>query len=176
MSLEFYDSSGKEISSFTSATKPENGGSGAVRTEAGLNRFVWDMRYPSAYGIDGATFLLGGSLQGPQAIPGEYKAQLRVGDESQAQTFEIEKDPRLSITEPDFRKQLDLSLAVRDKVSETDDAINEIRRVQKQIETATTKATTGARCPTPGASLTTNLTQCSSPCLSLDLLDLTIRR
>ena len=36
---------------------------------AGLHRYIWDMRYPDAQGIDGGTFLAGGNLRGPVAFP-----------------------------------------------------------------------------------------------------------
>ena len=35
-----------------------------------MHRFVWDMRYPDAHGIEGGTYLAGGNLRGPVARPG----------------------------------------------------------------------------------------------------------
>ena len=64
-----------------------------MATEAGLNRFVWDMRYPDAHGIEGGTFFLGGSLRGPEAIPGQYKVKVTVGDQSETQTFRNQDRP-----------------------------------------------------------------------------------
>jgi photosystem II stability/assembly factor-like uncharacterized protein len=137
--LEFQDSSGKTIQKFSSASKAGRG-QAAVTAGAGLNRFVWDMRYPDAHGIESGTYVFGASLRGPEAMPGDYKVKLTAGDQSDTQSFQIKKDPRLPTTQEEYRKQFELLMAVRDKVSAAHDAINEIHRVQKQIESASQKA------------------------------------
>ncbi|MBV9144268.1 MAG: glycosyl hydrolase, partial [Acidobacteria bacterium] len=87
VTIDFLDAQGTVIKSFSSAAKQlssnrgmgtrgaltRGGNENAVRADAGLNRFVWDMRYPDAEGLDGGTFFLGGSLRGPGAAPGHYK-------------------------------------------------------------------------------------------------------
>jgi photosystem II stability/assembly factor-like uncharacterized protein len=150
--LEFLDASGKTIKTLSSEAKgePEMRGRGgrfagsgrvAVSTRAGLNRMIWDMRYPDAQGLQGvSTNLFGGSLRGPEAAPGEYEVKITVGDQSQTQTFEIRKDPRVSTTPEDYRKQLMFLLAARDKLSEANQAINRIRNVQQQVQAALQKA------------------------------------
>ena len=129
--LEFQDANGATIESFSSDAKPKDGDDApAVTTDAGLNRFVWNMRYPDARGIDGGTFFLGGTLSGPRAVPGGYKVKkLTAGGESFTQDFEIKKDPRLATSDPQYVKQFEMSLAVRDRVSELDDAENRINRI-----------------------------------------------
>jgi photosystem II stability/assembly factor-like uncharacterized protein len=147
--IEFLDSAGKTIQSFTNGgpvageqVVRERGGTRGggmrptVQAAAGMNRFEWDMRYPDARGIEGGTFLAGGSLRGPQAIPGGYQVRLTVGGESLTQPFEIKKDPRLAATDQDYQKQFDLLIAIRDRVSAAHDAVNEIRQLQKEIATA----------------------------------------
>ncbi|MGA9976678.1 MAG: hypothetical protein WBP98_17930, partial [Candidatus Sulfotelmatobacter sp.] len=47
--------------------------------------------------------------------------------------LEIKADPRLKIGPDDLAKQFDLLLKIRDKVTETDDAIIQIRDVREQI-------------------------------------------
>ena len=139
VTLEFQDSSGKTIQKFSSATKAGRG-QAAVSGAAGLNRFVWDMRYPDAHGIESGTYVFGASLRGPEAVPGDYKVKLTSGDGADTQSFQIKKDPRLPTTQEEYRKQFDLLIAVRDKVSAAHDAINEIQKTQKQIESASQKA------------------------------------
>jgi len=147
LTIEFMDPQGTVIKSFSSARKesssnrgmgtrgsvPHGGNENAVRTEPGLNRFVWDMRYPDAEGIDGGTYFLGGSLRGPEAAPGRYQVRITIGSISATQSFEIRKDPRVTTADVDYRKQLEFLLAVRDRLSQTDEAINKIRRVQQQV-------------------------------------------
>jgi hypothetical protein len=153
--LEFEDASGNAIKSFNSTPRTEaaptggrpgrgGGESAAPTARAGMNRFSWDMRYPDAHGIEGGTFFLGGSLRGPLAIPGQYKVKITVGDQTATQSFEIKKDPRVSTTTEDYRKQFELALALRDKLSADHDAVNQIHNIQKQIADAMQKASSDA--------------------------------
>jgi len=102
--------------------------------EAGMNRFEWDLRYPDAHGLDGASHLAGGSLRGPVAVPGTYRVRLTVNGESQTQQFNIKTDPRLPTTQEEYQKQFALLIAVRDKLSTTNDAVNQIRRVEAGLK------------------------------------------
>lgn len=140
VSLEFQDASGAPIETFSSAAKPAGRGRDTVKTEVGLNRFVWDLRYPDAHGIAGGTHFLGGTLSGPCATPGNYKVRLTVNGRSFTQDFEIKKDPRLPTSDAEYQKQFQLSLAIRDKVSALDDAVNTINRVLKQLESSSQSA------------------------------------
>jgi hypothetical protein len=91
------------------------------------------MRYP-----DATTFpnliMWAASTQGPRAAPGTYTVRLTAGGQTQTETFEIKKDPRVAATPADFAKQSDLLLKIRDKVSETHGAILQIRQVRAQLE------------------------------------------
>src|SRR4029434_5957612 len=72
-------------------------------------------------------------------VPGAYQVKLTVDGESMVQTFEVKKDPRLETTPADFGKQLDLLLKIRDKFSETSEAILQIRDARKQIDDITNR-------------------------------------
>jgi hypothetical protein len=154
--LEFLDSSGKSINKFTTrlprgggagqgqgpaAEQPAGGGDegffgGAparATTDAGLNRFVWDMRYPDATRFPGM-ILWSGQTNGPRIVPGTYQVKLTVDGQTMTENFEVKGDPRLTTTAADYSKQLDLSLKIRDKLTETHNAIIQIRDVKKQID------------------------------------------
>jgi hypothetical protein len=60
--------------------------------------------------------------------------KLTVEGTAQTQSFEVKADPRLTTTSADYAKQLELGLKIRDKLSETNNAILQIRDVRKQIE------------------------------------------
>src|SRR6185312_2895212 len=60
---------------------------------AGLNSFVWDMRYPSATPIPHSP-LWAGSVEGPRALPGNYQVRLTVDGVSQTRPLVIEPDSR----------------------------------------------------------------------------------
>jgi hypothetical protein len=104
-----------------------------VTTTPGLNRFVWNMRYPEATGFPGMIMWAAGT-QGPRLVPGTYTVRLTANGQTQTQTFEVKKDPRESATQADFAKQLDLLMKIRDKFSETSNAITQIRQVRTQLE------------------------------------------
>jgi len=146
--LTFLDAQGNEIKSFSSeAQEAEQSGSDAgastrkdderkeprLSKEARLNRFVWNMRYPDARKVDGY-MTPAGPLSGPVAAPGTYQVRLTVGGETSTEWFEIQRDPRMPATDEDLRAQFDLLLKIRDKVSETHDAINLLRSVRQQVE------------------------------------------
>ncbi len=151
MTLEFLDPAGKSIRKFTArAQRPAEGatstpappgegggfGGGAaptLPTEVGLNRFVWDTRHAEAVRFPGM-ILWAGNTSGPKVPPGTYQVKLTVEGKTLTQNFEIKPDPRVTTTPADYAKQLELSLKIRDKLSETHNAILQIRDVRKQVE------------------------------------------
>ncbi|HKS22502.1 MAG TPA: glycosyl hydrolase [Thermoanaerobaculia bacterium] len=99
----------------------------------GHNRFVWDLRAAPAKKFEGM-ILWGGSTDGPRIVPGTYTARLTVG-EAPAMTvpFEVREDPRVTATPADLRAQYDFLLGLRDKLTETNEAITRIRDVRRQL-------------------------------------------
>ena len=78
--------------------------------------------------------LWAGSLTGPTAAPGVYTVKLTANGKTQSQTFELKKDPRLSTTPEEYTKQVTLALQVRDKLSETNEAVLRIRQIRTQLQ------------------------------------------
>jgi hypothetical protein len=76
----------------------------------------------------------GGSLDGPLAIPGEYKVELVVGGKTQSENFTIVKDPRAPTTPEQFEQELALGLKIRDRVTEADNAVIRIRAAKDQLK------------------------------------------
>lgn len=134
-SLEILESSGKLIKKFS--TKPDKKAKDEeLKIKQGMNKFVWNMRYPDAEGFDGL-IMWAASLTGPKAVPGIYKAKLTVNGKSSETEFEILKDPRTSGSMADIQAQFDFSIAVRDKLTETNKAIKQIRTTREQINRVT---------------------------------------
>jgi hypothetical protein len=151
--LEFFDSTGKSIRKFTgkiqrtgttnqqgqAAPQPDEGGFGGggaaptVSMDVGLNRFIWDTRYSDAVRFPGM-ILWAGETRGPKIAPGTYQVKLTVDGKTFSQNFEVKPDPRLTTIQADYAKQVELSLRIRDKLTETNNAIIQIRDVRKQIE------------------------------------------
>jgi photosystem II stability/assembly factor-like uncharacterized protein len=108
-----------------------------VSLSAGLNRFVWNMRHPDAVKIEGE----GGTweafenqLVGPQIAPGTYRVRLVVDGETLETEFEVRKDPRVPATQADLDAQFALAMKVHQKLSETHESINAIRKLKKQLD------------------------------------------
>ncbi len=151
--LTFLDAQGNEVKTFSSkrdqeqSTDPEETPVARskekdkekekkeprVSKEAGANRFVWDMRYPEASKVDGYV-AAESALVGPVAPPGTYQVRLTVADQAYSEPFEIYKDPRVTATQADLEAQFALRLKIRDKLSETHDAINMLRNIRRQVE------------------------------------------
>jgi photosystem II stability/assembly factor-like uncharacterized protein len=133
LSLTFLDSGGNEIATYRGRRKGEDL-QPKVRylpTEAGLNRFVWEGRYPDARDVPGAIYRSSG-VQGPLAPPGEYQVRLTCGEASWTQPFTLRKDPRISATDAELQEQFAFLLEIRDKLSETNDAIVHLRTIREQ--------------------------------------------
>ncbi|MDI3341710.1 MAG: glycosyl hydrolase, partial [Sphaerobacter sp.] len=140
VTLTFLDAEGREIRTFSSKApeRPQNGADDEkkeprVPARAGLNRFVWDLRYPAPERVEGYA-TPEATAPGPLAPPGRYQVRLTVGDRSWTEWFEVVKDPRVTATQEDFDAQFALLVQIRDKLSQTHAAVNRIRRIKRQLE------------------------------------------
>jgi len=145
VTIEILEASGKSIKKFSSRVAEgapagpggEEGGffgggpPARVAAEKGLNRFAWDLRYADASRFPGL-IMWAGSTTGPRCVPGAYQVKLTVDGKAMTESFEVKKDPRVPTTQEEFQKQFDLLTKIRDKFSETSEAIIAIRDVRKQ--------------------------------------------
>ena len=109
-----------------------------LSADKGLNRFVWDMRYPGMERFENL-IMWADMEEGPKAVPGSYRAQLMVGDVSQDVVFEIITDPRSSSTAADYAAQFQFVLESRDLLSRTHIEIRKIRQLRSQLENLQTR-------------------------------------
>ena len=131
--LTILDGAGKEIKRFTSKTAATPKEETTLSAKAGLNRFVWDMRYPDAAKVQG-DLTTEKAATGPRANPGNYQAQLTVGDITQSAAFEILPDPRMSVSQADLDAQFALWQQITDKISDTHQGINKVRKIRGQLD------------------------------------------
>ena len=120
VTLTFRDSSGRKI---VDCTSNDTSLSPARRPDAkpGLNRFVWDMKYPGPTRLDyGLAPPRPKPLApdpdnppGPTVVPGTYGVELTVGEKgnskSHAAKFTVVKDPRLPTTAAEYAAQFGLA-------------------------------------------------------------------
>jgi hypothetical protein len=145
LSLDFLDAAGKVIRSYTSkadtSARPPANGDGfftpppppRVANKKGVNTFLWNMRYPDASSFPGM-ILWAASTTGPLVPPGTYKARLTLAGKPVAtETFKIVPDPRVKATLADWQEQSRVALQIRDRFTEANDAVKDIRRVKAEI-------------------------------------------
>jgi photosystem II stability/assembly factor-like uncharacterized protein len=101
---------------------------------AGVNNFVWNMRYPDASSFQGL-IMWAGSTQGPVAPPGSYQVRLLVnGRPAATQTFRLVRDPRArDVTTADLTEQFNFLTRIRNRVSEANDVVKTIRYVRQEL-------------------------------------------
>lgn len=134
VTLRFLDAQGQEINTFSSRDKPNTSGSRPrVPTTAGWHRFLWNMRYPDARPVPGDTSTER-SLSGPLVAPGVYTVELAVDGQVYRTSCEVRVDPHGNASQADLEAQCTLLLNIRDKVSQTHDAINQMASVRQQVE------------------------------------------
>ena len=99
---------------------------------AGLNRANWNLDYPGAVTFPGM-ILWGATTNGPQALPGTYQVRLTADGKSQTQPLVIKKHPLRNTSDADLAEQFNLALQIRDKISEANNAVIEIRRLKAEV-------------------------------------------
>jgi hypothetical protein len=104
----------------------------------GMNRFPWDLHYDEPVQVPGA-FYSGDPPRGPRAMPGDYQVKLTAGGKTQTAPLKLVMDPRIQGAEEAVQKQFELSMQVRDRISQLHTAINEIRDVKSQVKALHTK-------------------------------------
>jgi photosystem II stability/assembly factor-like uncharacterized protein len=141
--LEILDASGKTIRKYSSMEtkrldeppdpddkKPEK----EIKAEAGLNRFVWDLRYEEAHQVPGYyLWEYDSGARGPVAVPGQYQVRLTVGGQSQTAPFEVKLDPRVKVSAADLAQQFDMLMQLHEQINNVYDAVNQIQDVRSQV-------------------------------------------
>lgn len=109
----------------------------------GMNRFVWDLRYPGPDVISSARFSLA-YTGGAWAPPGRYVIRVEVGDTEQEVAVDLAPDPRIpTVGAADLQAQFELTMQVRDHLTEVHDAIREIRSIREQTREFVDRADEG---------------------------------
>jgi photosystem II stability/assembly factor-like uncharacterized protein len=142
VTLDILDATNKVVRSYSSESRggaPTGRGGGrrggglpsALPTKVGMNRFVWDLRYPGgpATAGDGESGGFGGN--GPMAAPGVYKARLTAGGATKTESFTVKIDPRIAkdgITAADLAEQTKFSLKVRDALADARQLAQRLRQ------------------------------------------------
>ena len=165
--IEILDPKGQMVRYYPDTTNAASEGRGGGRGRggvaantapgkaAGMNSFMWDMRYTPPVTFPGM-ILWGGSTTGPEAAPGKYTVRLTADGRTVTQPLIVKRHPLHDATEADLQAQTALGLAIRDKVTEANNAVIQIRDIKKQVGDRLTKSQDGTLKET-GDRLTTKL-------------------
>jgi hypothetical protein len=115
--------------------------------EAGLNRFVWNLRHdlpggpagggrgavdaPAAQAPAGGR---GGAAQGPGVVPGEYTVKVQAGDTVMTETVTVRLDPGVQAGPADLDAQLQASFAALALTARVNDVIDRVDAMTNQLE------------------------------------------
>jgi len=165
ITLAISDSQGNLIRTYTSAAPPPAklepvvvpkywfAPPAVLPKQAGMNRFVWNLRYPHPPALSYGIF--GGLLKyvqfygtedvapgvtprfqplGPQVVPGDYKLTLTVNGQTYRRTLHIVKDPRVRISQYDYVAQFDLLRQMNTGMSVSYDAFTALVPVRDALD------------------------------------------
>jgi photosystem II stability/assembly factor-like uncharacterized protein len=141
--IEILDSKGQVVNSYNSDTPSPRSGRGGdqsqpedpdaapagrrstppprVTKNAGLNRFVWDVRHQA----------------GPTMPPGDYRVRLKIGGATLNESFAVLIDPRVAedgVTLADLREQFEHNMRMRELVSAVNQLVTRVRDAQNKLK------------------------------------------
>jgi photosystem II stability/assembly factor-like uncharacterized protein len=138
LTLEITDARGNLVRRFSSKkdslfSEWEGGPSESptLPAQKGLNRFVWDLRYPTLSGVPGTYFE--NSFAGHKAAPGKYSFNLKAGAQSASAVAEILPNP-LYPKDLNYEEYHRVMLDMEQKVTEMHDLINMAAAKREQLE------------------------------------------
>ncbi len=149
VALEILDAQGKVIRTYKPDTTNGRGGrggrgrggfgrfgfgGGSPPKTAGLDHFTWDLHYEAATGFPGM-ILWGGSTQGPTAPPGRYTVRLLADGQTLSQPLVVKRNPLFTdVTDADLQAQFALAIRIRNKLSEANQAVVDVRNTKAQVD------------------------------------------
>ena len=133
VSLTFFNTKNDTLKSYSTGSKEDK-----LTVEKGLNTFAWNTRTNGAERLKGM-ILWWASLDGPKAVPGNYKVSLNVNGKEQSQNFEILADPRAEASIADMQAQHDFISDINETIDRAHKSIKKIRKVNAQLKAFTSQ-------------------------------------
>jgi photosystem II stability/assembly factor-like uncharacterized protein len=145
--LEVLDDGGKLVRRYSSKDHPAGPEPSSVpfpmywfkppqtlSTDAGLHRFVWNLRYANppipVSGFSMATAFgqnTPAEPEGPQVLPGTYQVRLTVDGQTITQKVSVTMDPRVKASADDLQKQFALEIKIYNALAQANQSVTEIR-------------------------------------------------
>ncbi|MGH9742885.1 MAG: WD40/YVTN/BNR-like repeat-containing protein [Candidatus Acidiferrum sp.] len=140
--LEIFDAAGKLVRRYSSADEIQKTNPDTIdipmywfhdvlppSAEAGMHRFVWDLRYASAGGRRRSR--RGGG--GPLAVPGHYTVKLTAAGKTMSAPMMLKMDPNVKVTTADLQRQFLAASKLAAGVGEFSAAAQRADDLQKEI-------------------------------------------
>lgn len=141
VSLEILNEKGKRVRLYSE--KPDTdfvsfpGGPDSdpqLPAKSGLNRFVWDLRYPTLPGVP--TVFIEGSYSGHKVPPGNYVAVLKYGSTEKRASFRVLPQPNITASAKDYEDQDVFLNSVEDNFRDIHYSILRMRKVKNQLSSS----------------------------------------
>ena len=141
VALAIVDAKGKPVRQYSSAEKPPPPPRAPTVTSnwwprpmiltkhAGMNRFVWDLRYAPPPGGGRGFF----APRGLMVMPGEYKLLLTVNGHTYEQALEVKLDPRAHMSRADLERQFAFEQQVLGSITNARDLTTPVRDLDAKL-------------------------------------------
>lgn len=130
VSVAYTNAAGDTLAVFKNSSKDKDK---KLEVKKGGNTHVWDTQTKGAEKLEGM-ILWWAALEGPRAVPGDYKVHLTVNDTTSSQPFTIIPDPRSEATVADMKAQYEFVSDVNATVNSAHQSIKKIRKINTQLE------------------------------------------
>ena len=139
LTLEILDAQGQLVRKLSSKSNPDfhyyDGGPGPdpkISARKGVNRFVWNLRYPTVPGIP--TAYVESSYSGHKAIPGTYTLRLSGGGVTAEAKGEIQDIPGYNLTPADYQAYHAWMSQLEAEVTTMHTMVNTAKTYQDQLK------------------------------------------
>ena len=145
VTLEFLDAGGRVIRTVTEPppedtepmpegiTESSRAPVPRVPAQAGVNRFMWDLRSAPLRDFPGL-IMYQTDTRGPVVPPGRYQVRLTAGGQTATQPIVVKKDARLAgVSDADIDEQFHFATDIGAAFSQTSDMVVRIRRLKSAV-------------------------------------------
>jgi photosystem II stability/assembly factor-like uncharacterized protein len=143
VSIEILDAKGGRVRRFSSDDPEEGPDLQKIQTTpdwspvrrppsaaAGAHRFVWDLQYETPKALVSRRRREAGSLW---AAPGSYTVRLTTGGRTVQQPLVVARDPRISATDADLSRQLELALQIQAERVRVAEALRDADGIRRRV-------------------------------------------
>lgn len=132
VTLEFMDTEGNVIRTFSTRRDAVEDSASVIKAKSGHNRLAWNLRHEDVKNVP--QLYVFGTLRGRRVTPGTYRVRLTNGENSVTESFNVLADPRVAATAAGFEEQDRLSRVIAEQLEEIHEGVIELRGVRSQIE------------------------------------------